>query len=278
VKRKGALFSIAVLVATFLTIENFLNSPSTAPTGLAAPTSAFWAEVSVIALLYAIYVVFMLPTTVILRRRLPRLTGFFQRRVKLPFFVRIATLVIALGAVFIFGFWMIADVLGGLNGYGYSFITHPLLTFVYNTFGLQYVDLFMRDIHQSSAGAEASLFFLIAIIGLAIFQLNRGIGTALRDTITLFAAPCLIAFELALWYFAIQDMSWHVATFLSIGGLYDGGYRARSGGEYLVSNWFVLSVAIGLVATRLPGLAWPSKSLWKNRKSNEKFALARPQR
>lgn len=267
--KKAGFISLAILWATLFVGEYLLMSPGTVPIGIASPTPDFWLEVDVGVALFSIYVVFMGPIRNLFDKKLPKITTFFQRKVRIPTALRIASLVVGIIGIFVFGFWMIADVLGGLNGYGYSFSTHPYLTTIYNTFGLNYISSFMKnDIHQSSVGAESTLFFSLALIFLIVFQLNRGIGTALKDTITLFAAPCLIAFELALWYFATPDMSWHVATFLSVGGVYDYGYRALSGGQYLVSNWFVLLVAIILAASRLPGLGWPSKILW-NRQSKQ---------
>jgi hypothetical protein len=261
--RKAGFISLGILLVTLFVGEYLRNSPATDPTGVAAPTPEFWIEVDIALVLFSIFVAFMEPIRNLMNKKLPKVANFFQRRAKIPPALRILSVAIALIGIFVFGFWMIADVLGGLNGYGYSFSTHPYLPKIYDTFHLGYITAFMRDIHQSSVGAESTLFFSIALIALILFQLNRGIGTALKDTLTLFAAPCLVAFELALWNFATPDMSWHVATFLSIGGVYDYGYRALSGGQYLVSNWFVLLVAIILIATRLPGLARPSKILWK---------------
>ena len=96
-----------------------------------------------------------------------------------------------------------------------------------------------------------------------MLRVNRGIGSALKDSITLFAASSLIIFELVLWCFAPMDMSWHVTDFMSAGGVVDNGWRvADGGGDYLVSNWLVLFVSLFIVASRIPGLALPSKILW----------------
>ena len=106
-----------------------------------------------------------------------------------------------------------------------------------------------RAVKRSDAGNYVAR----PIIGLVILMLNRGIGAALKDAMTLYAAPCLVAFELALWQYAPKDMTWHVTDYLWMGGTNDGGYRALDvAGAYLVSNWLVVCVALLLVASRIP--------------------------
>jgi hypothetical protein len=106
--------------------------------------------------------------------------------------------------------------------------------------------------------------------------MDRGLGTALKDTMTLFAAPIVVVFELGVWYFAPEDMTWHVTDYLWIGGVNDGGWRFNDfgssygssygnvvSGDFLVSNFLVLFVALVLVASRMPSLSLPSKDLWR---------------
>jgi hypothetical protein len=96
-------------------------------------------------------------------------------------------------------------------------------------------------------------------------MLDRGIGGALKGALTLFVAPCLVVFELALWNFASNDMTWHVTDFLWMGGVADGGYRSLdTGGAYLFSNWLVLCVALYLVALRIPSMSLLSSKIWRS--------------
>jgi hypothetical protein len=87
---------------------------------------------------------------------------------------------------------------------------------------------------------------------------NRGLGAATKDSITLFAAPALIIFEFGLWYFAPEDMTWHVTSFLWIGGVNDYGYRVLSLAAgvtyYPINNWLVLFVALFFLASRVPAI------------------------
>ena len=84
----------------------------------------------------------------------------------------------------------------------------------------------------------------------------------------------MVVFELALWSQAPEDMTWHVTDFLWLGGMDDGGIRQNDlqllpfhnypavpgghfvgtyvSGPYVLSNWFVLAVALFLVASRVP--------------------------
>ena len=57
-------------------------------------------------------------------------------------------------------------------------------------------------ISTQDKGTQASFFFILACVGMVALRLDRGWTTALKDTITLFAAPTLVIFELALWHFA----------------------------------------------------------------------------
>lgn len=269
---KAQLISAIVLVATLIESYSLLNSLKTEPIGLANPTPVFWNEVNLIVIFFAIYVILSAPVRQLLVLHTPKLTDFFRRKVKIPLAGRLAALIFALYSIYVFGFWMTADVLGGVSGYGYSFETHPLLNLFYNETGLRYLDILSNDFGLTTRGAFGLAFFIVAVICLVIFQLDRGIGVALKDTMTLFVGPCLIAFELALWYYATPDMSWHVATFLYMGGCNDGGFRSGScSGDYIFSNWLVFSIAIALVASRLPWLSYPSKMLWKEKEESNDY-------
>lgn len=260
-----------MLAITGMIANNLLNSVFTAPVGLAAPTPDAWFEIKVSVIVFLFGIVLYAGFQQFSINHLKPVGRFFQRKVMLPVAARITLFLIALFSFFDFGFWITADVLGGLNGYGYAFRTYPFLTTIENESGLAYVDKEWRILYGLSRlgaeGAEAIFFFSIAMIALFLFQLNGGIGKALKNTITLVAAPIILIFELALWNNATQDMSWHVATFLYVGGSNDHGYRIYSSGQYLLSNWFVFALAILLVASRLPGLSWLSKFIWSSKKN-----------
>src|SRR5208282_2992557 len=183
--------------------------------------------------------------------------------VRLPTAAKAVAAAIFVVGFFVFAFWSIADVLGGYDGYGYSFAHYPILQAIYS-------DFVGRSPYISSEdkGTQGSFFFILACLGLVALRSSRGVGTALQDTVTLFAAPCLVVFELALWHYAPQDMTWHVTDYLWMGGTADGGYRADDlGGVYIFSNWLVLFVSLFLVASRIPWLSVPSRIIWQREES-----------
>ncbi len=231
---------------------------------LATPTPICVEEIEAVTAIFLVSVIVMQPAEDALSRSKSSLSRLMRLKVKVPVAVRIVALALFVGGTFAFAFWSIADVLGGYNGYGYSFATHPILQLIHNsTIGL------VPYIGREDKGTQASFYFSLAIIGLVTFTLNRGIGAALKDTITLYAAPCLVAFELALWNYAPEDMTWHVTDYLWMGGTNDGGYRALdTGGAFLVSNWLVLAVALLLVASRLPWMSLPSRDVWRRYRAN----------
>jgi hypothetical protein len=250
---KASVDTVSAVVVVASIASSFVLLLLRPPVGLAAPTSICQTELVVISFLFLLSVALTRPAKGLLNKHIPSVSRFFERRVVLPTAARAVAFLVILTGSLIFAFWSVADVLGGYNGYGYSFSSYPLLRFIYKVVGLQYLRAW-------DVGGEASFFFLLAILGLILLRANRSIGRALKDSITLFAAPSLIIFELALWYFAPADMSWHVTDFLWIGGVADGGWRVTGGGgAYLVSNWLVLFVSLLLVASRIPWLSIPSR-------------------
>ena len=201
----------------------------------------------------------MKPARDALGRNRSRLANLLREKIRLPVSVRAFALVILVFGCFGFAFWSIADVLGGYNGYGYSFSQYPILHTIHNsTLGL------VPYIGARDKGTQASFYFGLAGIGLVVLRLNKGLAVSVKDAVTLFVAPCVVAFELALWYYAPEDMTWHVTDYLWMGGTNDGGYRALDyGGSFIFSNWLVLAVAILLVASRLPMLSSLSKRAWR---------------
>lgn len=230
---------------------------------LATPTPISMTEMEAVVGIFLVWVLVMQPAKDALEKRRSSISRLVRLKVELPRAVRVAALVVFVGGSFAFAFWSVADVLGGYNGYGYSFSTYPILQEIHNsTVGL------VPYIGSRDKGTQASFYFSLAILGLVTFRLNRGIWAAFKDTLTLYAAPCLVAFELALWNYAPEDMTWHVTDYLWMGGTNDGGYRALDvGGAYIVSNWLVLCVALLLVASRIPWLALPSRIIWRRNRT-----------
>jgi hypothetical protein len=177
--------------------------------------------------------------------------GFLDRRIGLPIVAWVTTLAFTLACGFIFAFFATIDDLGGYNGPSSGLDAHPSLRTVYNLLGLGYFK--SRDV-----GVPTSIFFGLATLGLIALLANRGLGAAIKDAITLFAAPALVIFELGLWYFAPEDMTWHATSFLWIGGINDYGYRVVSlaaGVKYYpINNWLVLFVALLFLASRVPAI------------------------
>ena len=253
----GAAFALGILAASAACSILLLRiSP---PTGIAAPTRVFWEELELVVAVFLALVILSHPIADVFTNRSPSLSRFLDREVRLPLAARLACFIGLVLAFFLYSFWSLADLLGGYNGYQYSISTHPFLRLIYNTIGL-------RAFESWRVGDQAFLFFLIAASCFFALRINRGLGVALKDSITLFAAPVLIVFELGLWYFAPGDMTWHVTTFLWIGGANDLGVRSTlDAGTYLVSNWFVLLVSFLLLATRIPVIGMPSRMIWRTK-------------
>ena len=226
---------------------------------LATPTPISMEEMVAVVAIFLVWCVVMQPAKDAMDRSRAPIARLTRLKVDLPGAIRVVALAVLVAGTFAFAFWSTADVLGGYNGYGYSFSTYPILQSIHNsTVGL------VPYIGSRDKGTQASFYFGLAILGLVAFRLNRGIGAALKDAITLYAAPCLVVFEIALWQYASEDMTWHVTDFLWMGRTNDGGYRALDvGGAYLVSNWLVLCVALLLVASRIPWMSLPSRIIWR---------------
>lgn len=174
-----------------------------------------------------------------------------RRKVQLAGPVRaLAMLALVIGFLF-FAFWVVIDLLGGYNG--------PGSVSIYHDFGLSRLALWDKQ------GVIGFLSFSVAVLGFIGLRARHGIGTAVREGVTLFAAPVIAVFELALWYHVPADMYWHVTTFaswslgsylapLQFGIMTSSGDFVWGGNVFLLSNWFVLFAAACLfvlgVATR----------------------------
>lgn len=244
-----------VLVSFALVLQ--LNS-SQPPEGLAVPTALCVAEVKALALAFLGAALVVDPARQALRSIGWGLHRPAEKPARLPLPAKVAALAAFAFGTFVFAFWSVADVLGGYNGYGYSFSQYPVLGDIYAALisKIPYVSHWDK-------GSQASFFFSVACLGMVALRSDRGFWVAVKDTVTLFAAPSLVLFELGVWHFAPNDMTWHVTDYLWIGGTDDKGYRANDMvNNYLFSNWLVLFVSILLVASRLPLLSKPSKILW----------------
>lgn len=167
------------------------------------------------------------------------------RKIQLARPVRaLATLALVIGFL-LFAFWVVIDLLGGYNGPG----SVPL----YKEIGLNHLALWDKQ------GVIGFLSLCVSVLGLLALRARQGIGTAVRDSVSLFAAPIIVVFELALWYCVPADMYWHVTSFASWSlGSYLTAAEFTSmmnlsfinytweGNVYLLSNWFVLLAAFAL--------------------------------
>jgi hypothetical protein len=225
---------------------------------LARPTPVCKEEIEAVTAIFLAFVVVMQPAEDALARSRSPILSLLRFKVEPPTPVRVVALAAFFVGFFAFAFWATTDVLGGDNGFSYSFFVHPILSLVYDdTVGS------VPYLSSLDKGTQASLYLCLAMSGVVILTLDRGIGGALKDALTLFAAPCLVVFELALWNYASNDMTWHVTDFLWMGGVADGGHRGLdTGGAYLFSNWLVLCVALYLVASRIPWMSLPSRKIW----------------
>lgn len=255
VATKSSLMALALLAALLLGCAAMLRASP--PTGLASPTNLFLTETEAALLLFAILILTVAPLSALIRVRMSRLSRISEVSFELPLAVRAAAFSSAVLGMFGFLFWTTADVLGGYNGYGSSFAEHPYLRTIYDASGL-------RLLGSLDHGTQASLFFALAVAGFVVLGLGNGMWTSIKDSVTLFAAPVLGGFEIALWYSAPNDMTWHVIDALWFGGVNDGGWRALDypgSGPFIFSNWFVLMVCVLLLAARAPWLGEPSQIL-----------------
>jgi len=154
----------------------------------------------------------------------------------------LAALALLVGFV-LFAFWVMVDIAGWYGGPGYAFVAYPFIASIYNN-----VWLFQIGGHDRM-GIEGFVSFCIALLGLMTLRAKHGIGTAVREAVTLFAAPVIMVFELLIWSYMPADMYWKVTGFA---GWSLGDYLTRSqvlsgpwpflwvGNIYLLSNWIVL--------------------------------------
>ncbi len=181
--------------------------------------------------------------------------SFLARRVQLPRPVRVIAMLSLLAGLCVLAFWVMVDLLSGYHSFpAYSFAAHPLTLAIYNDMGLGSLPL------PDKNRALGLLSFGVAVLCFIALRAEKGIGVAVRDGLLFFAAPIMIVFELALWYFAPAEMYWHATTFVpwSLGRyltpaqFLDVTYSRLTfvwgGNVYLMSNWLVLLSASSLFA------------------------------
>ncbi|MGP8124324.1 MAG: hypothetical protein ACLQEQ_00405 [Nitrososphaerales archaeon] len=105
-----------------------------------------------------------------------------------------------------------------------------------------YLNLYLLSGRSSleAFGRTAFATFVVAVSGVFVYRLEEGVIIALAKTVTMFAAPVLIAFEAVLLLFTPVNMPIHVSALL------DGTFLAG-----LLTNWFVLVVSSALLVLGL---------------------------
>jgi hypothetical protein len=171
--------------------------------------------------------------------------SILSREIRLKRWGRALAMLGLVGGFLLFAFWVVIDLLGGYGG--------PGSVRLYNDLGLNNLPLWDKQ------GVIGFLAFIVSVLGFMTLRAGRGIGQAVREGVSFFAAPILFVFELALWYNIPLDMYWHVTTFASWSlGVYltdtqfaymmQSGYDfVWAGNVFLVSNWLVLLVSFLLI-------------------------------
>ena len=174
-----------------------------------------------------------------------------RRRVALPVWGAVplgAATALCFGA---FALFAAMDFLGGYEGPMSSLLSYPALRAAYYGTGASWLGFW-------PLGVVASLCFALAVAGATVLLARGGVWEGAKDSLTLLAAPAAAVFELGIWYNAPEDMTWHFTSYLWLGGINDLGHRSVSMSAgvtyYLLNNWLVLTVALLLVASRVPGL------------------------
>ncbi len=152
----------------------------------------------------------------------------------------------------VFAFWAYLDVTGGYNG-GYQLDKHKWLSAIYYGIHMNQFPL--------PPDKEGPPFFLLAISMMFVFRISKGTWSAFKDAVAFYGAPIIVACELALWYYAVEDMSWHVTSWLWVGGYNDGGWQHLAS-QYVFSNWLVLFSCSLVIFSRLPLLSRVSNIIW----------------
>jgi len=183
-----------------------------------------------------------------------RFDKVLSRSLRLPRPVRDAAVLALVGGTLFFAFWAMIDILGGYNGPGYALTNYPLPSAIYYDLGLDRLHVWDKQ------GVLGFLSLSAAALGFMTLNARKSIRVAVKDGLTLFVAPVVALFELALWNGAPVDMYWHATSFVAwplgrfltidqftmmTGAPY---IFVWSGEIYLVSNWLVLIISSLLIA------------------------------
>jgi hypothetical protein len=130
----GSLVTAFVLGSGFVILALALSQPLDS---LAVPTPVCKEEIEAVTAVFLAFVAVMQPIEDSLERSRSPILRLLRLRVEAPTPVRVLALVAFFVGFFAFAFWATADVLGGDNGFGYSFFAHPVLSKIYDdTVGL----------------------------------------------------------------------------------------------------------------------------------------------
>lgn len=190
---------------------------------------------------------------------------FLSHKIQLAGPARVLAIVVTVVGFLIFAFWAMTDCLGGYNGPGYAISNYPYVAAIYNGLGFDRLGFWDQQ------GIIGFLSFCVSVLSLMFLRAGRGVGTAIREGVTFFAAPVLLVFEFALSNYAPLDMYWHATTFTSwsLGSfltvaefqamMNSGYYFVWEGNVYLLSNWFVLLASFALLMLGISKWRRPSE-------------------
>ncbi|MGD0319711.1 MAG: hypothetical protein ABSB56_08445 [Nitrososphaerales archaeon] len=236
-RREGLFVVVALGIAGLL----FVLTPPHASAAISDPKAQFrflwvFSEVLIDEILVLLAVVLFIVPPV--NRQFG---SFLKREIRLSRPVKALAGLAVVAGLFLFAFWSEIDLTGGYAG------PSRILFDIYGTY---------------KGGVEGFSGFCVAGLGFILLRSKRGIGTALRDWFTL-AAPIVMAFELAIWYFMPVDMWLHVTnlaywspgrylTSTQFAFMMDAPNFSWCGNIYLLSNWnvLVLSSLVLLVSVR----------------------------
>lgn len=163
-----------------------------------------------------------------------RLPAFLRRPLRLPKALRVVALLVSLALAALYIFAAMLDSIG-INSW---FHLQNFSWWALNTFFMSY-DFF---------GPISFICFVGAIIGFTVYGLHKGVLRAFWDSIRFFAVPALLFLEASLLWCDGGEMAIHATSFTT--------WHIHVHGDtfYLVSNYFVLSMAVSLafVAFALP--------------------------
>lgn len=234
-------FSAPILIAFLIVLEEVFAVPE-------MPFTWAYGALVTSETLFVVLIVAML---------VPLLEGHFpslRHRVRLVAAVKVLAVLVMVAGSFVFVFWAAVDVMSGYNAFpSFALSNYWYLEAIYRDSGLQALALPDKNRLIGFVG------FCIAELAFISLRLGKGIGAAVRQGVLFFAAPAVLGFELALLYYAPIEMYWHVVAFAPWSlGRYITPYQfltatdseytfTWAGNVYLLSNWFVLLSAAGLL-------------------------------